>query len=132
MPDISLLTDLAAILETTTDNILSGGKKMTSYSKKITVKDAKEAIDSFVKIGKLLGKDNAFYIGAIEGINNKMNIEFEEYISDSYTYEALVAEAIIQCINCGSYIDMSDVKREFTNERWTEIIRKYAEKSGIK
>ncbi|MBQ8392961.1 MAG: helix-turn-helix transcriptional regulator [Clostridia bacterium] len=132
MPDISLLTDLAAVLETTTDNILSGGKKMTSYSKKITVKDAKEAIDCFNKVGKLLGKDNAFYIGAIEGINNKMNIEFEEYINDNYTYEALVAEAIIQCINCGAYVDISDVNREFNNERWAEIIKKYAEKSGIK
>ena len=132
MPDISLLTDLAAILETTTDNILSGGRKMTSYSKRVAVKDAKEAIDCFSKIGKLLGKDNSFYIGAIEGINNKMNIEFEEYINDSYTYEALVAEALIQCLNCGSYIDMSDVKREFQNERWVEIIRKYAEKCNIK
>ncbi len=132
MPDISLLADLAAVLETTTDNILSGGKKMTSYSKKITVKDAKEAIDCISKIGKLLGKDNAFYIGAVEGINNKMNIEFEEYISDTYTYEALVAEAIIQCVNCGAYVDMSDVNREFANERWAEIVKKYADKAGIK
>ena len=61
-----------------------------------------------------------------------MNIEFEDYISDIYTYEALVAEAIIQCVNCGAYVDMSDVNREFTNERWAEIVKKYADKAGIK
>jgi len=132
MPDISLLPDLASALETTIDNILSGGKKMTSYTKKITVKDAKEAIDCVGKIGKLLGKDNAFYIGAVEGINAKMNIELEEYVNDEYSYEALVAEAIIQCVNCGYYVDISDVNREFKNQRWAEIVKKYADNAGIK
>ena len=130
-PDISILTDLASILETTTDNILSGDLKLVSYKRKLTVKDASEALKCFNKIGTLLGKDNAFYIGAIEGINSKMNIDFEDYFHDSYKYEALLAEAIIQCIRCGAYVDMSDVKREFKGERWIEIISKFAKEFGI-
>ena len=60
MPDISLLPDLAAVLETTTDNILSGGSKMIAYGRKITVKEAKTALEYFEKIGELLGRDSAF------------------------------------------------------------------------
>ena len=55
----------------------------------------REGIECFVKIGELLGKDNLFYLGAMEGIDNKMNIEFEKYLSDPYTKEAMIAEATV-------------------------------------
>lgn len=131
MPDISILVELATVLETTTDNILNGGNALLSYGRKVTVKDVREALNCFTKIGELLGKDNVFYIGAIEGINNKMNIDFEDYAKEEYTYEALLAEAIIQCIRCGAYVDMSDVKREFKNEHWINIVLKFAKDFGI-
>ncbi len=131
MPEISLLPDLATALETTIDNILSDGTKLTSYGRKITVKEVKEALDYFEKIGELLGTDNAFYVGAIEGIDRKMNIEFENYMKDSFTREAMIAEAIIQCLICGAYVDLSDVKREIKHEHWYEIIKKFAKMHGI-
>lgn len=131
MPDISLLPDLAAVLETTTDNILSGGSKMIAYGRKITVKDAKEALECFERIGELLGKDSTFYMGAIEGIDRKMNVEFEEYMKAPFTRDAMVAEAIIQCIRCGAYVDMSDIKREFTSEHWISVIEDQARKYGV-
>ena len=131
MPDVSLLPDLAAILETTTDNILSGGSKMIAYGRKITVKEATTALEYFEKIGELLGRDSAFYIGAIEGIDRKMNIEFEEYMKAPFTREAMVAEAIIQCIRCGAYVDLSDIKREFTSEHWYSVIEEHARKAGV-
>lgn len=131
MPDISLLPDLAAVLETTTDNILSGGKKMIAYGRKITVREAADALACFEKIGNTIGRDNAFYIGAVEGINQKMNIEFEEYMATPFTREAMVAEAIIQCIRCGAYVDMSDVKREFHHEHWIKTVEEYAKKYGV-
>lgn len=131
MPDISILVELATVLETTTDNILNGGNALLSYGRKVTVKETKEALNCFARIGELLGKDNVFYIGAIEGINNKMNIDFEDYAKEEYTYEALLAEAIIQCIRCGAYVDMSDVKREFKNGHWVNIVLKFAKDFGI-
>ena len=131
MPEISLLPDLAAALETTIDNILSDKTKLAGYGRKITVKEVREALDCFEKIGELLGKDNAFYIGAMEGIDRKMNIEFENYTKDSFTWEAMIAEAIIQCLLCGAYIDLSDVKREMKHEHWYEVIKKFAKMHGI-
>ena len=131
MPDISVLVELASALETTTDNILNGGEPLLSYGRKVTVKDVKKALFNFTEIGELLGKDNVFYIGAIDGINNKMNIDFENYIKEEYTYEALLAEAIIQCIRCGAYVDMSDIKRELKSEHWSEIVQKFAKDFGI-
>lgn len=131
MPDISLLTELAAALETTIDNILGAGTKLAGYGRKITVKQVREAIECFEKIGMLLGTDNAFYLGAVEGIDRKMNIEFESYMKDSYTREAMITEAILQCIVCGAYVDLSDVKREMKHEHWYEVIKKQAEAYGI-
>ena len=104
LPDISILVDLANILETTTDHILNGGQRITQYSRKISVAQMREGIECFIKIGELLGKDNLFYLGAMEGIDNKMNIEFEKYLSDPYTKEAMIAEATVQNISSGAYI----------------------------
>lgn len=73
----------------------------------------REGIECFVKIGELLGKDNLFYLGAMEGIDNKMNIEFEKYLSDPYTKEAMIAEATVQNISSGAYIDLSDIQKGF-------------------
>ena len=131
MPEISLLPDLAVVLETTIDNILNDGTKLTGYGRKVTVKEVKEALACFEKIGKLLGTDNAFYIGAMEGIDRKMNIEFENYWNDSFTQEAMISEAIIQCLICGVYVDLSDVKREMKYEHWYEVIKKFAKMQGI-
>lgn len=72
----------------------------------------REGIECFVKIGELLGKDNLFYLGAMEGIDNKMNIEFEKYLSDPYTKEAMIAEATVQNISSGAYIDLSDIQKD--------------------
>ena len=131
MPDISLLPTLASVLETTTDNILTAGSSLASYKKKITVKQVFDVLESIAKIGEILGRNNCFYLGAVEGINNKMNIDIEEYLLDTYTTEALATEAIIQCIQGGTYVDISDVKREFTHAHWISIITEYAKRSGI-
>lgn len=131
MPDVSLLLDLASALETTTDNILSGGVRPAGYTRKVSVEQARKALESIEMIGELLGKNNMFYIGAIEGIDRKMNIEFENYMHDEFTKEAMLAEALIQCMMCGAYVDMSDVRREFKNEHWVRILQEYATKYGI-
>lgn len=132
LPDISILVDLANILETTTDHILNGGQRITQYSRKISVAQMREGIECFVKIGELLGKDNLFYLGAMEGIDNKMNIEFEKYLSDPYTKEAMIAEATVQNISSGAYIDLSDIQKGFEYPHWVGVVTSYAQKHNIK
>ena len=132
LPDVSLLVDLANILETTTDSILNGGKRIMEYTRKISVEQMREGIECFEKIGQLLGKDNLFYIGAMDGIDSRMNIEFEKSLSDSFTKEAMIAEATVQNIAHGAYIDLSDIKKGFQHPHWVEKVTEYALKYGIK
>lgn len=89
----------------------------------------REGIECFIKIGELLGKDNLFYLGAMEGIDNKMNIEFEKYLSDPYTKEAMIAEATVQNISSGAYIDLSDIQKGFEDPHWVSVVTSYAQKT---
>ena len=43
----------------------------------------------------------------------------------------MISEAIIQCLICGVYVDLSDVKREMKYEHWYEVIKKFAKMQGI-
>ena len=132
LPDVGILLDLAKVLETTVDHILNGGQRMMEYTRRVSVAQIREGIECFVHIGELLGKDNLFYIGAMEGIDQKMNMEFEEYLADPYTREAMIAEALVQNIAGGAYVDLSDVQRSFQHPHWVKTVCEYAQKYGLK
>ncbi len=131
LPDTALLPDLANVLETSIDNLLMGGRCARHYRRKVTMGEVIEAIGCFSRVGELLGKDNDFYIGAIDGINARMNMDMDAYLGEPYTREALIAEAAMQCINNGAYIDLSDIEKGFTYERWADIVKEYAKKYGL-
>lgn len=132
LPDVGILLDLAKVLETTVDHILNGGQRMMEYTRRVSVAQIREGIECFVHIGELLGKDNLFYIGAMEGIDQKMNMEFEKYLADPYTREAMIAEALVQNITGGAYVDLSDVQRSFQHPHWVKTVCEYAQKYGLK
>lgn len=132
LPDVGILLDLAKVLETTVDHILNGGQRMMEYTRRVSIAQIREGIECFVHIGELLGKDNLFYIGAMEGIDQKMNMEFEKYLADPYTREAMIAEALVQNIAGGAYVDLSDVQRSFQHPHWVKTVCEYAQKYGLK
>lgn len=132
LPDVGILLDLAKVLETTVDHILNGGQRMMEYTRRVSVAQIREGIECFVHIGELLSKDNLFYIGAMEGIDQKMNMEFEKYLADPYTREAMIAEALVQNIAGGAYVDLSDVQRSFQHPHWVKTVCEYAQKYGLK
>ena len=132
LPDVGILLDLAKVLETTVDHILNGCQRMMEYTRRVSVAQIREGIECFVHIGELLGKDNLFYIGAMEGIDQKMNMEFEKYLADPYTREAMIAEALVQNIAGGAYVDLSDVQRSFQHPHWVKTVCEYAQKYGLK
>ena len=58
LPDTALLPDLADVLETTVDNLLVSGDRTTKFQRRVTITQVREAIECFVRVGELLGKDN--------------------------------------------------------------------------
>ena len=94
LPDTALLPDLAEVLETTVDNLLMDGIRSAKFQRRVTIAQVREGIDCFTRLGDLLGRDSYFYLGAIQGCNQKMNIELEQYLSEPLTKEAMVAEEI--------------------------------------
>ncbi|MBR4859082.1 MAG: helix-turn-helix transcriptional regulator [Clostridia bacterium] len=132
LPDTGILIDLASVLGTSVDSILTGGEKAVSYKGKISVEDMREGIACLEKCGRLLGKDNLIYRSAVEGINERMNTDIEQAFTDERIFECFVAEAIIQNLKAGAYIDLTDVKNSFKHERFRDIVLGYADKYGIK
>ncbi len=110
LPDTAILLDLAQALGTSVDFILTGGSQVLHYRGKFTVAQMQEGILSLKQMGELLGKDNILYRHAIEGINEKMNTNIEDAFTDQNILECFMAEAIIQNLTAGKYIDPTDVK----------------------
>lgn len=110
LPDVSILPTLSDILETTIDNILRGGESCVSFKGKMRVADMIEGINSLKRMGELLGKENCIYSYAIEGIDSRMNTDIAAAFSDDYIFEAFIAEAIIQNLMAGMYVDVTDIK----------------------
>lgn len=129
LPDIATFVALAEVLDTTIDNLLHGGKKITEYKGHKTMDDIKKGINCLIDMGNLLGRENLLYRCAIDGINEKMNMEIEDYLSQPYTYEAMVAEAAIQCILSGYYIDVKDIEKGFISEHWKTVVTEFATKN---
>ena len=131
LPDVSLLPALADILETTIDYILRNGEPPFSFKGKIKVSDMIEGIQHIKKVGELLGKENLIYRYAIDGINNGMNTDIEPAFSDDFIFEAFVAEAVIQNLMNGMYVDATDVMHSFKHEHFRTVVLEYMKKYSI-
>ena len=132
LPDTAILPDLANVLETTTDFILTGGERMIEYKGKIMVSDMIQGLRCLENMGNLLGNSNIIYRSAINGIDTNMNTEIEKAFTDDYVFEAFVAEAVIQNLNMGAYVDVTDVKNSLKYDHFKKIILDYCAKKGIK
>lgn len=132
LPDTAILPDLAEILETSVDCILSGGRQAVAYRGRITVADMKDGLNALKRMGELLGRENSLYRYAVEGINEKMHTQIEDAFHDDKIFECFVAEAIIQNLTAGRYIDLTDVKNSFHHEKYRNIVLEYCAKYGIK
>ena len=126
------MPDLAKILETSIDYILLGGEKAIEYKGKFSVTDIKKGLLSLKAMGEYLGAENIIYRAAINGINTDMNTDIESAFTDDYVFEAFLAEAIIQNLIAGQYVDISDVKNNFKHDHFKNIVVNYCSKHGIK
>lgn len=132
LPDTAILLDLAKALETSVDFILTGGSQVLHYKGKFTVSQMFDGILALKQMGELLGKDNALYRHAVSGINEKMNTDIEDAFSDTRILECFVAEAIIQNLMAGKYVDPTDVKNGFQHAHFRNIVLNHCARYGIK
>lgn len=132
LPDTAILLDLAEVLETTVDCILTGGRKALSYRGKITVAQMAEGIHCLKRMGELLGRENILYRYAVQGIDTEMQTSIEDAFSHEGVFECFMVEAIIQNLIAGQYIDPTDVKNGFKNEKFRDVVLKQCIKCGIK
>lgn len=132
LPDTAILPELAEVLETTVDNLLRGGQRTVAYTKRLTVEDLKRAIRCLDDMGRLMGRDNPIYLAAVEGINTRMNSEIRDAFSDRHIFEVFVAEAAIQGIMAGAYLDPTDVRNGFESVKLRDIVLSKCAEHGIK
>ena len=132
LPDTAILLDLAKALETSVDCILTGGSQVLHYRGKFTVQQMREGILALRQMGELLGKDNELYRHAMEGINEKMNTNIEDAFTDDRVLECFIAEAAIQNLMAGKYLDPTDVKNSFRHEHFRNIVLDHCARYGIK
>lgn len=131
LPDTALLPDLANVLETTIDHILTCDAKSLTFRGKISVSDMINGIKCLAKSGEYLGKDNLIYRSAIDGINSTMNTDIEACFSDDYIFEAFVAETVMQHLKNGAYVDVTDVRLSFRHDHFRNIILNCCKEHGI-
>ena len=125
LPDASILLDLADILGTTTDHILSGGSIVLRSNKRIDIAGLKEGILSLQKLKNLFGEKSMFYVGAMEGISSKLTFNIEDFLQNEEGREILLAEAIIQCLVNGYQIDSIEIERCIHSEQLRRKVKKY-------
>lgn len=125
LPDVSLLLDLADLLDTSVDKILSGGSLLNRKSKMIAIDDIKQGFNALEDMRVFFGEKSTFYQGAIEGINAKMNIDIEAYLNDSHSRECMLAEAIVQYLLNGYTVDPEDIDLHIQAEKMRATIKKY-------
>lgn len=132
LPDTAILLDLANALETSVDCILTGGGRILNYKGKFTVSQIRDGILSLKQMGELLGQDNPLYRHALRGIDEGMNTNIENAFTDDYVLECFVAEACIQNLLAGKYVDPTDVKNHFRHDHFRDILLAHCRRHGIK
>lgn len=125
LPDTSILLLLADVLETSVDKILAGGRYAFEKRKEINISNILKGFKALEDLKLFFGSNSTFYVGAIEGINSKMNIDFEKSIKDDYIKEVLIAEVIIQYLMDGYTINESEVNRVIKSDKMRKTIKKY-------
>lgn len=129
LPDTALLLDLAEVLDTTVDKILNGGSLIIKDRKYINIQDVVDGFKAIEQIKKCFGEKSDFYIGTIDGINKRMNIDLETYLKDEKTREIMYVEVVLQYISNGGYVDMDDVRSYFKNQKMIKYIEDYQSKT---
>ena len=122
LPDTATLPDLAQILGTTVDAILTGGDCPPAFRRRVTVDRIREAMGCIQRLREILGSEHFFYRTMVDALDNRMHSQIEMAYHSARAMDAYVCEALLACIDQGDYVDRSDVQKNIDNERASAVV----------
>ena len=116
LPDTALIIELCEILGTNADLLLRGGTYIINNRKLMNIKDVETGFNAIENVKRYFGDDSLFYIGMIEGINDKMNLNLEDSLNNFNNRKVLILEVLLQGISSGKYyVDLDEARNYFDN-----------------
>lgn len=83
------------------------------------------AIDGLKTFLQQVPKDSDLFKGAVNGINQAMQIECHTYGEDPFKMESLLAELLVQEAMKGFHYEEADIAPLFTHDYWTKKVMTY-------
>lgn len=125
LPDTTILLDLADTLHTSVDILLNGGKIVMDKRQYLSVENVYKGFEAMESVKDFFGSSSDFYKGMVEGINAKMNIDLEAYLSDAKTREVMVTEVLIQHLMQGGAINLDEARQYIKNPKMLDHLERY-------
>ena len=127
LPDTSLLLILANELNTSVERLLYGGKIVMKENTLISVKNIVDGFKYLLKVKDCFGEKSTFWIGLVEGINKKMNMDLLDALENHK--EVLYTEVILQYINNENCkVDIDEVRKYIKKEKYVALIERFNNK----
>lgn len=127
LPDTSLLLILANELNTSVERLLYGGKIVMKENTLISVKNIVDGFKYLLKVKDCFGEKSTFWIGLVEGINKKMNMDLLDALENHK--EVLYTEVILQYINNENCkVDIEEVRKYIKKEKYVALIERFNNK----
>ena len=127
LPDTSLLLTLANELDTSVERLLNGGKIVMKENTLISVKNIVDGFKYLLKVKDCFGEKSTFWLGLVEGINKKMNMDLLDALENHK--EVLYTEVILQYINNENCkVDIDEVRKYIKKEKYVALIERFNNK----
>ena len=133
LPDLAVMADLASILDTSVDAIISGGEMAGQYRRRVTVAQMREAMECIHRLHDLLGPDHFIYSTMANALNERMHSQIEPAFANPRIMEAYICECLIACVRDGNdRVDLHDVRENIRAEKSRDWTLRTLEELGMK
>ncbi|MBR6668250.1 MAG: helix-turn-helix transcriptional regulator [Clostridia bacterium] len=132
LPDTATLPDLAHILDTTVDCLLTGGDCPLRFRRRMTVERLREAMGCIQRLREILGAEHPFFRTMVDALDARLNSSIETAFQREGAMDAYLCEALLFCIDQGDYVDRDNVKAGIANERAASAVIARLDAMGIR
>ena len=132
LPDTATLPDLAQILDTSVDCLLSGGDCPMRFRQRMTVERIREAMGCIQRLREILGAEHPFFRTMIDALDARLNSSIETAFQREGSMDAYICEALLFCLELGDYVDRDDVKAGIANEQAASAVIARLDALGVR